>query len=114
MWRVAHTCRAAWQDEMLGDGLVKVQHGVGSAERERTRILVAAMTNNVPRVRWLLARGARPGRAWRLAAEHNSLDALRVLAPMSASYDAAEALKMAALHRAVDVMRYVLEGLGWM
>ena len=50
----AGLCRATWGEEQIWAGLVHVQRGA----KKRTHLMYAALTGNVARVRWLLARGA--------------------------------------------------------
>ena len=48
-------CHETWDEEILWDAVKDLPHGPA----RRTRFMYAARMNNVPRLRWLLARGAR-------------------------------------------------------
>ena len=70
----ASTCRGAWREEQIWNGLVNVRRGV----LKRTHLMYAAAKGDAARVRWLLDRGAQVGINWRDAdgntALHHAVD----------------------------------------
>ena len=70
----ASTCRGAWREEQIWNGLVNVRRGV----LKRTHLMYAAAKGDAARVRWLLDRGAQGGINWRDAdgntALHHAVD----------------------------------------